>query len=179
MRFSGSFSSTGLRGPKGDPGSSINFKATVPTIGDLPSGLQASEDDARVVTANGHVYIYNGTEWIDGGQFLGPQGEQGANGTNGTNGANGNPGIDGVDGKGYVLSTLSISPSFSNGNKFFQTIVDPSTTAYVVGSRIRISYNSTNWLEGEITSLDTVGPVYGVYVDIDKYTGSNGGGGSD
>lgn len=67
----------GARGAKGEPGSSITFKATVASVSALNALTGMSEDDARVVEENGHVYIYNGSSWIDGGQFLGPAGPTG------------------------------------------------------------------------------------------------------
>lgn len=77
------FTSPGLQGPQGEPGSSITFKATVATVAELNALTGMSEDDARVVEENGHIYIYDGSSWIDGGQFLGPQGEQGPEGPQG------------------------------------------------------------------------------------------------
>jgi hypothetical protein len=134
------------------------------------------DDDARVVTETGHVWVYNVhiPAWIDGGQFLGPKGDPGEPSTE-----PGPTGETGPEGKGYILITAPISPTFSNGNKFIQTTVSPSTTAYVVGSRVRIAYDGNNWLEGEIISLDTTGPTYGINVSVDKYAGTNGGGGGN
>lgn len=74
----------GARGAKGEPGSSITFKATVASVSALNALTGMSEDDARVVEENGHVYIYNGSSWIDGGQFLGPAGPTGPAGPAGS-----------------------------------------------------------------------------------------------
>lgn len=186
VRFGGG--GGGVKGPKGDPGSSITFKSSLPTVSALNALRGMSEDDARVVEENGHVYIYDGASWIDGGQFLGPTGPTGPTGEastiagpTGPTGPSGSPGSTGPTGQtgtGYTLTTTSVSPTFTVGNKIFPVVENPTTTAYIIGSRVRIAYNATNWLEGEITALRTSTP-YSITVAVDKYQGSNGGGSGD
>lgn len=66
-------------GPVGPPGPGMVFKGQVATVGDLPTG--ASPGDAYTVLADGHMYVWDGTAWIDGGQNVGPPGPPGADST--------------------------------------------------------------------------------------------------
>ena len=47
----------------------LSWKASVTTIGDLPA-VGNIVNDARIVNANKHMYIWNGTEWTDQGEFI-------------------------------------------------------------------------------------------------------------
>ena len=60
-------------GPAGAVGASIKVKPSVNTTGDLPP-LNNDENDARVVRADGHLYVWDGESWTDAGQFQGPAG---------------------------------------------------------------------------------------------------------
>ena len=64
---------TGPTGATGSAGASITLKSSVATFGDLPS-VGNSVNDARVVTADGHLYVWDGATWSDGGAFQGPTG---------------------------------------------------------------------------------------------------------
>lgn len=75
----------GIQGVKGDTGTGLNLRGIVATTGSLPpSGNTAG--DAFLVTANSHVYVWNGSAWVDGGALQGPQGIQGPQGDPGTPG---------------------------------------------------------------------------------------------
>ena len=72
-----------LPGEKGDPGDlgppgpPMNPKPAVATVAALPtSGNTAG--DFRTVVENGHGYGWNGSAWVDIGQYQGPPGEGGA-----------------------------------------------------------------------------------------------------
>lgn len=64
---------TGPQGEQGPVGASITVKGTVATVGDLPS-TGNTVNDAWVVTANGHLYVWSGSSWIDAGTVQGPAG---------------------------------------------------------------------------------------------------------
>lgn len=64
----------GPEGPQGPQGASIVVKGQVATVGNLPSTGNAV-NDAYIVTADGHLYVWNGTIWIDAGNVQGPAGE--------------------------------------------------------------------------------------------------------
>lgn len=79
---------TGPTGSAGSPGVSITMKGEVATVGNLPaSGNQVN--DAYVVTADGNLYVWDGTQWNDVGQIVGPTGPQGNAGPTGPTGSGG------------------------------------------------------------------------------------------
>lgn len=62
-----------VRGLQGPQGAGIVAKGAVPTVGDLPAvGNQLN--DAWVVQATGHLYVWSGSSWTDLGQFKGDPG---------------------------------------------------------------------------------------------------------
>jgi len=84
----------GPTGPTGPQGTSINVKASVATVAALPS-TGNSANDARIVDADGDLYIWGGSSWTSAGQIVGPQGPtgpQGATGLTGPTGATGSSG---------------------------------------------------------------------------------------
>jgi hypothetical protein len=96
---------TGSTGPTGPQGTSINVIGTVADTGSLPP--TGATNDAYIVTADGDLYIWNGSAWTSVGQIVGPQGPTGnqgdtgatgLTGSNGETGAVGNTGATGVTG---------------------------------------------------------------------------------
>jgi hypothetical protein len=61
------------KGEEGPAGSSILIKGQVPNVGSLPT-TGNTVNDAWIVTADGHLYIWDGTEFIDSGNVQGPPG---------------------------------------------------------------------------------------------------------
>jgi hypothetical protein len=97
---------SGPQGPKGDTGDqgiqgpqgvAINLKASSLTVAALPSTGNIV-NDARIVEADGDLYIWNGTSWTSAGQIVGPQGPQGVQGPKGDTGEQGPQGIQGLKG---------------------------------------------------------------------------------
>lgn len=128
---------TGPQGPKGDtgdtgaPGTSVNIKGEVATVGSLPS-TGNSIGDAYIVTADGNLYTWTGSAWLDVGQIVGPQGPtgpqgpQGIQGETGATGATGPQGIQGIQGvKGDTGDTGPIGPKGDTGDTGPQGIQGP------------------------------------------------------
>jgi hypothetical protein len=61
------------KGEEGPAGSSILIKGQVANVGNLPT-TGNTVNDAWIVTADGHLYIWDGTEFIDSGNVQGPPG---------------------------------------------------------------------------------------------------------
>ena len=64
----------GDEGPTGPQGASIVVKGQVATVGNLPA-TGNTVNDAYIVVADGHLYVWNGSTWIDAGNVQGPAGE--------------------------------------------------------------------------------------------------------
>jgi hypothetical protein len=76
----------GPTGPTGAQGTSITVKGSVANVVNLPSTGNAV-NDAWIVTANGNLYVWNGSSWVNAGPIVGPTGPTGAQGVTGPTGA--------------------------------------------------------------------------------------------
>jgi hypothetical protein len=68
--------STGSTGPTGAAGRSINIKGTKANVAALPSSGNTS-GDSWIVLTDLHLYVWDGSSWLDAGQFQGPTGATG------------------------------------------------------------------------------------------------------
>jgi hypothetical protein len=75
----GSTGATGPTGSTGTAGRSINIKGTKADVAALPSLGSGSNTsgDAWIVLTDLHLYVWDGSAWIDAGQFQGPTGATG------------------------------------------------------------------------------------------------------
>lgn len=85
---------TGPTGPQGPAGTGITMKGSVPNAGSLPPTGNAV-GDAYVAADTNHLWVWNGTTWVDNGNIQGPQGPAGPTGPTGATGAQGPQGIPG------------------------------------------------------------------------------------
>lgn len=94
---------TGLQGPVGSTGlrgASINVKGQKATVGALPATGNVS-GDSWIVLSDLHLYVWDGSSWIDAGQFQGPTGATGpATITIGTTNPTGPDGVASVTNSG-------------------------------------------------------------------------------
>jgi hypothetical protein len=72
----GSTGPTGGTGPTGAAGRSINIKGTKANVAALPSTGNTS-GDSWIALTDLHLYVWDGTAWLDAGQFQGPTGATG------------------------------------------------------------------------------------------------------
>ena len=63
----------------GEDGQPLNFCGSVPSFDDLPA-VNISHGDAFLVEVTGHIWIFDGASWNDGGLWRGPQGNPGTDG---------------------------------------------------------------------------------------------------
>uniref|UniRef100_A0AAU7PG89 Tail fiber protein n=1 Tax=Burkholderia phage vB_BgluM-SURPRISE13 TaxID=3159457 RepID=A0AAU7PG89_9VIRU len=87
----GSQGEQGVKGDKGDTGNTGATGTSLAYIGDFAnSGALPAGTLSQVATAGGHIFINNGTTWVDAGPVAqGPQGEKGDKGDTGNTGAAG------------------------------------------------------------------------------------------
>jgi hypothetical protein len=118
---------TGSVGPTGPQGTSITFKGEVATVGDLPGG--AAVNDAYIVTADGDLYVWDGSSWDNVGQIVGPQGLPGATGPTGPQGENGTVGTTGPTGpQGIQGESGGIGPVGPTGPQGIQGVAGVGPT---------------------------------------------------
>jgi len=100
---------TGPTGEQGPQGVNITFKGSVAEVGDLPS-MGNTVNDAYKVDADGDLYVWDGSDWVNVGPILGPQGPTGATGPTGeastVAGPTGNTGPTGPTGPTGAASTV-------------------------------------------------------------------------
>ena len=87
----------GNAGPVGPPGPGFTFQGVVNTVGNLPP-TGNDTGDAYTVTADGDLYVWDGTQWNNSGPIQGPQGVQGTQGPQGPAGPAGLTGPAGPQG---------------------------------------------------------------------------------
>jgi hypothetical protein len=88
---------TGPQGPAGVDGTGVNIKGSVPTAADLPeTGNEVG--DGWITQDTGHLWVWDGTDWVDAGEIRGPAGPTGPTGPTGPPGAQGIPGTVGPTG---------------------------------------------------------------------------------
>ena len=127
----------GPAGPQGPQGVSINLKASALTFAALPS-TGNTVNDARIVDADGDLYIWDGTSWTSAGQIVGPQGPEGPQGAEGPQGETGASG--GI--------TLSVTNS-GTGSYVINGSNNP-TLSFIRGHRYVINVNASGhpfWIQ--------------------------------
>lgn len=73
----------GPQGPKGEDGTSVKILGSVPTVEDLVASELQENGDGFIVEENGHLFVFNGNDFVDAGEIKGPQGEKGEQGEKG------------------------------------------------------------------------------------------------
>ena len=108
---------TGATGATGAQATNINYAGLVATVGDLPADGN-NVNDAYLVTADGNLYIWNGSTWVDSGPLVGPTGptgEAGPTGSQGPIGPTGETGPTGATGPEVTGPAGEIGPTGPTG----------------------------------------------------------------
>lgn len=84
-------------GPEGPAGTGIAIQGSVASEGNLPS-TGNTEGDAWITEDTGHLWVWDGTQWVDAGLIQGATGPQGPQGIQGVPGPEGPQGITGSTG---------------------------------------------------------------------------------
>ena len=169
--------------------------ASIPTI----NALDDIGDVSASAPANGEVLQWNGTAWVPS-LVVGPPGADGADGADGApgiageagmagaagaagepgppgaDGSDGADGDDGADGLGYPALQTPATQYYDTSTTFGSTTFTLNIlgTAYIVGNRVRLIWNTNpnTYFEGTITSYDS--PSTTLYVDVDLAVGASG-----
>jgi hypothetical protein len=131
--FTGSEGYTGSKGEQGTPGSSVTIVASVDNATLLPLSYSGSIGDGYITRDDGHLHVWDGTEWDDVGQIVGYTGSRGTDGfvgSRGDTGYTGSTGFTGSAGQGLDPWTkISANYSASTGNRL---IADTSGGSFTV-----------------------------------------------
>jgi hypothetical protein len=87
----------GPGGIQGDPGAALTILGNVADYAALDAITGQTINDAYIVESDGSLWIWNGTDWIDAGQIVGPTGSTGPTGATGSTGATGATGPTGAN----------------------------------------------------------------------------------
>jgi hypothetical protein len=110
----------GEKGDKGDPGTGVVIKGSVPDSGSLPP-TGNTPGDGYITEDDGHLWVWDGTIWVDAGLIQGPPGPTGPPGATGPAGpastVPGPPGATGPQGPiGNTGATGSQGPQGVKGD---------------------------------------------------------------
>lgn len=130
----------GDQGDRGEAGAGIEIAGSVPTYGDLPTGLGAGDaGNGYLVEGDGRLYIWSGTAFPASGagvEFRGPQGpkgdqgDQGIQGIQGPKGDQGDQGIQGIQGvKGDTGDAGAAGSPGVRGSKWYTGTGAPTAIA--------------------------------------------------
>ena len=130
----------GPEGPEGQPGTGIAIQGSVPSSADLPLSGN-TEGDAWITADTGHLWVWDGTQWVDAGLIQGsdgpqgPQGPQGIQGPQGVEGPQGIPGQDGADGESAGPHHITHEPGGSDAlvNAAWTNLTNQFTTFQQIG----------------------------------------------
>lgn len=111
-------------GPEGPPGAGVMLHGQVPTVANLPTG--AAKGDSYIVQADGHMYLWDGTTWIDTGSLMGPKGDKGDQGDKGDKGDQGNP----FTLKGSVANVAALPTTGNQPGDAYVTVDDHSLSVW-------------------------------------------------
>jgi hypothetical protein len=74
-------------GPTGPLGAGVAIVGSVTGVGDLPTGYTGAVGDSYIVQAVGSLYAWDGSQFNDVGNIVGPTGSTGPQGATGATGA--------------------------------------------------------------------------------------------
>jgi hypothetical protein len=138
--YVGSMGYSGSQGPRGADGTSVRILGSVATYTALPgypSSYGGSIGDGYITLDTGHLWVWNGSTWIDAGNITGPQGNLGYSGSQGA-GFTGSLGVLGYTGsigyqgsKGALDPWIKIVANYTAGNNQ-RLIADTSAGQFTV-----------------------------------------------
>jgi len=167
---SGTSGTNGPTGPTGAAGTGITYKGTVATVGNLPSSGNTA-GDAYVVTADDHLYVWNGSTWTDAGpvaaSITGPTGATGATGGVGPTGPTGVTGAGGPTGPTGANSTVAgpTGPTGASGTSVgLTTFLDGATATGPQAYNLLVVPNTGTQTTLTRTTNSTSGVLLGSFV---------------
>jgi hypothetical protein len=139
---------TGVTGPKGDDGTSVTITGSVPDLSGLDPSYGGNVGDGFITENDGHLHVWNGSDWDDVGPIVGPEGATGVTGPIGVTGATGPQGEVGVTG---VTGSTGIQGSTG--------VTGPIGSTGVTGPQGEVGVTGVTGPEGQVGSTGVTGPV--------------------
>jgi hypothetical protein len=149
----------GPTGPTGAQGTSITVKGQVANVVNLPS-VGNTVNDAWIVSANGNLYVWNGSGWVNAGPIVGPTGATGPSVTGptgptgavssvaGPTGATGAQGITGPTGPSVTGPTGPANFELTGSNYLTSIILTSGDAARIVKMNSSSAVDLTIPLDG-------------------------------
>ena len=94
---------TGSKGDTGEDGSSVTIIGSVPNSGSLDPAYPGNIGDGFIAQDTGSLWVWDGAQWNDVGQFVGYTGSQGNQGIIGFDGSRGVVGFTGSQGDQGII----------------------------------------------------------------------------
>lgn len=147
---------TGSQGPAGNNGQNGIDGKTIRNGSGAPSSGLGVDGDFYIDTTADDIYgPKTSGSWGSPTSLIGPQGPTGATGPAGPTGAAGANGSNGTNGANADVTRSSTSSiSIGTGSRTL-TYTSSSNLGWVIGTRLRFSNSSTNWMEGAVTSVSS------------------------
>jgi hypothetical protein len=167
---------------KGQDGAAFKFQGEVASVAALPAGLgntNADKGKAYLITGGaepqkGNLFAWDGTQWVDGGQIVGPQGPAGPQGIQGDIGPTGPQGIQGPQGnvgatgaqgpQGVKGDTGATGAAGPQGLQGVQGVKGDTGAAGATGAQGATGVRGSQWFVGNGAPANITGALPG-----DKY----------
>jgi hypothetical protein len=157
----------GPQGTAGPPGQGLEITGGVDTYAELP--VDAADNDAYVVLADGKLYIRVNGSWPANGAgvaFRGPTGPAGTDGTDGVDGATGDQGIQGEQGvqgeTGEKGDTGDTGPEGPQGDQGIQGVKGDQGDQGIPGTGNGIVETIVAGTNIDVDSTDPANPIVSV-----------------
>lgn len=140
-------------GPEGPPGPPLEYKGTLNSEAEMQAIPNPQE--GFLVAIGKHFWVYNGTAWVDCGDFSGPKGDKGDRGDQGLQGDRGEKGDQGIQGPDGEQGLMG--PGVKILGKF-DTPAQLPATADALGDGYLIAGHFWGWTG---SAFEDLGPVQG------------------
>jgi len=148
----------GTNGADGADGQGIQLKGSLSSSTLLPTSGNTAGDTYLIT---GHLWVWNGSAWVDQGSIQGPAGTNGTNGTNGTPGAVWRSGSGvpsngtGLDGDFYLRTNGDVYARSSGAYSVVANILGPAGAAGSPGAAATVAVGTVT--SGSTPSVTNAG----------------------
>jgi hypothetical protein len=144
----------GDTGPTGAQGASINFAGSVADYSELDAITGQAVNDAYIVQSDGNLWVWDGANWNDVGQIVGPTGPTGPQGATGATGASvtGPTGPQGETGATGATGPQG-EPGEGGGVSSMDLLTDVALADLLDGDVLFYNQASSKWINVSLVSI--------------------------